>query len=144
MTVGPLVVRADLALSVDGQSARLTGDGTDLTLTSSDPVGLWRSATSVPWPAGVTVSSGPRAVGELGDLLAAHGLHLDVTGPQGRVAELGRGVSSPVGRTLTGSAGVRLGSPRVLVGTLASEPFRWRPVLVAVAALLVVRALRRR
>ncbi|MCW2581981.1 MAG: hypothetical protein JWQ53_771 [Klenkia sp.] len=144
MTAGPLVVRADLALSVGAQSARLTGDGADLTLTSSGPVGLWRSATSAPWPVGITARSGPRAVGELGDLLAAHGLHLDVRGPQGRVAELGRGVSSPVGRTLTGSAGVRLGSPRVLVGTLAGEPFPWGPVVAALVAVLLVRGVRRR
>ncbi|KQS71537.1 hypothetical protein [Modestobacter sp. Leaf380] len=137
-------VRADLVLTVDGRQARLTGDGTDLTLTSSDPVALWRSAASVPWPVGVTVGSGPRALGGLAGALADAGLHLDVTGPGGRVAELGRGVDSGLGRGLTGSRAVRFGSPRTLAATVVREPVPWRPVVLALAGLLVLRALRRR
>lgn len=137
-------VRADLVLTVDGRQARLTGDGTDLTLTASDPVALWRSAASVPWPVGVTVGSGPRALGGLAGALADAGLHLDVTGPGGRVAELGRGVDSGLGRGLTGSRAVRFGSPRTLAATVVREPVPWRPVVLALAGLLVLRALRRR
>ncbi len=144
-SLGPLSVTADLALTVDGRQARLTGSGSDLTLTSADPVGLWRSAAEVPWPVGVTVGHGPRALGGLGEALAEVGLHLDITGPHGRVAELGRGVDSGLGRGLTGSRGVRLGSPRTLAATVAAEPMPWRPILGGVALLVLVRwVLRRR
>ena len=139
-----LEVTADLTLTVDGQQARLTGSGSDLTLTASDPVALWRSAASVPWPVGVTVGSGPRALGGLAGSLADAGLHLDVTGPQGRVAELGHGVDSGLGRGLTGSRAVRFGSPRTLAATVRSEPVPWRGVAVGLAVLLVFRRLVRR
>ena len=142
---GPFSVTADLALSVDGHDARLTGSGADLTLDSTDPVALWRSAASVPWPVGITVSTGPRGLGGLGDALAEAGLHLDVTGPHGRVAELGRGVDSTLGRSVTGSRLVRFGSPRTLAATVSSEPVPWRPIIGGLALLVLGRwALRRR
>ncbi|SDP34319.1 hypothetical protein SAMN05660199_03673 [Klenkia soli] len=140
MTVGPLAVRADLTLQAGGTTARLTGDGADLVLASTDPIGLWRAVTDLPWPAGATARSGPRAVGELAGLLAAQGLHVDVTGPHGRVAELGAGVSSPLGRALTGSSAVRAGSARTVLATVPRGP-RWG--LLAGAALVVLLALRR-
>ncbi len=140
-----LEVTADLALTVDGHQARLTGSGTDLRLTASDPVALWRSAAGVPWPVGVTVGSGPRALGGLASALTDAGLHLDVTGPRGRVAELGRGVDSGLGRGLTGSRSVRFGSPRTLAATVRREPLPWRSVAVGALVVLLARwALRRR
>ena len=141
---GPLSVTADLALSIDGHDARLTGSGGDLTLDSSDPVALWRSAASVPWPVGVTVGSGPRALGGLADALAEQGLHLEVTGPHGRVAELGRGVDSALGRSVTGSRVVRFGSPRTLAATISAEPVPWRPVVVGLALVVLARWVARR
>ncbi len=146
MTVGPLAVRADLTLESDGLTARLTGDGTRLTLDASDPVALWRAAAGIPWPAGVTVRRGPGALGELAGALAAQGLHLDVTGPRGRVAELGAGVASPAGRLLTGSPAVRPGSVRTVAATV-SAGFRVHPGLVlgaAVAVLVLRRVVRSR
>ncbi len=147
MTIGPLAVRADLTLESDGLTARLTGDGTRLTLDASDPVALWRAAAGIPWPAGVTVRRGPGALGELAGALAAQGLHLDITGPRGRVAELGAGVASPAGRLLTGSAAVRPGSVGTVAAT-ASAGLQVRPALVlgavAAAVLLLRRLLRSR
>lgn len=140
---GTLDVTADLVLTVDGQHARLTGSRSDLRLTASDPVALWRSAASVPWPTGITVGSGPRALGALAGVLGDAGVHLDVTGPQGRVAELGRGVDSALGGGLTGSRRVRFGSPRTLVATVGQEPVPWRPVLLVAAALVLARVLTR-
>lgn len=139
-----LEVTADLALTVDGQQARLTGSGSDLRLTAADPVALWRSAASVPWPVGVTVGSGPRALGDLAGTLAGVGLHLEITGPRGRVAELGRGVDSGLGRRLTGSRSVRFGSPGTLAATVRREPVPWRGVAIGVAVLLLLRRLVRR
>ncbi|MEI4281017.1 hypothetical protein [Klenkia terrae] len=142
MTTGPLAVRADLTLESGGLTARLTGDGTRLVLDASDPVALWRAAAGIPCPAGVTVRRGPGALGELAGVLAAQGLHLDVTGPRGRIAELGAGVSSPTGRVLTGSPAVRPGSVRTVAATV-STGLRLRPGLLlgAAAAVLLLRRL---
>jgi len=113
-----LVVRADLEVVVGDVTARLTGDGSDLTLAATDPLALWRAVAGTSWPAGVTLRAGRVALGELGRGLADRGLHVDVTGPHGRVAELGAGVTSPVGRALTGSVAVRPGTPRTVAATL--------------------------
>jgi hypothetical protein len=113
-----LVVRADLEVVVGDVTARLTGDGSQLTLAASDPLALWRAVAGTSWPAGVTLRAGRAALGELGDGLADRGLHVDVTGPHGRIAELGAGVASPVGRALTGSTAVRPGTPRTVAATV--------------------------
>jgi hypothetical protein len=148
VSTGPFAVRADLTLQADGLTARLTGDGDRLTVTTADPWALWRSAAALPWPVGPTVSRGPSVLGDLGRALAEHGLHVDVTGPSGRVAELGAGVSSPLGRLLTGSAAVRPGSPRtvaatVTAGVTASRGGR-RALGLGLAAVLAAVVLRRR
>ncbi len=148
MSTGPFAVRADLTLQADGVTARLTGDGDRLTLDASDPWALWRAAAALPWPVGTTVSRGPSVLGDLGTALAAHGLHVDVTGPGGRVAELGAGVTSPLGRLLTGSTAVRPGSARTVAATVsagvtASTGGR-RALGVGLVAVLVAVVLRRR
>ncbi|MEI4274132.1 hypothetical protein TEK04_20600 [Klenkia sp. LSe6-5] len=133
-----LVVRADLAIAVGDVAARLTGDGSDLTLAATDPLALWRAVVGTPWPTGARLRPGRVAVGRLADELAGRGVHLDVTGPHGRVVELGAGVSSPAGRALTGSAAVRPGSARTVTATArAALPDRWVR-LGAVAALLAL------
>lgn len=142
-----LEVAADLLLELDGHTAQLSGSGTDVVLECSDPVGLWRAANALPWPAGVTQDAGPQALGSLADGLARQGLHLDVTGPSGRVAELGRGVDSGVGHRLTGSRSVRFGSLRTLAVTAGADLRSGRALLVAggLAALALTGwALRRR
>ncbi|SDG26317.1 hypothetical protein [Klenkia brasiliensis] len=148
MSTGPFAVRADLTLQADGVTARLTGDGDRLTLDASDPWALWRSAAALPWPVGPTVSRGPSVLGEIGSALAARGLHVDVTGPGGRVAELGAGVASPLGRLLTGSAAVRPGSPRTVATTVSAgvtaSPGGRRAVGLGLAALLAAVVLGRR
>lgn len=148
MSTGPFAVRADLTLQTDGLTARLTGDGDRLTVTASDPWALWRAAAALPWPVGTTVSRGPAVLGEIGDALAARGLHVDVTGPGGRVAELGAGVTSPLGRLLTGSAAVRPGSPRTVAATVTAgvtaSPTGRRALGLGLAAVLAAVLLRRR
>ncbi|SCX55583.1 hypothetical protein SAMN03159343_3322 [Klenkia marina] len=144
-----LVVRADLEVVVGAVTARLTGDGSDLVLAATDPLALWRAVVGTPWPAGATLRPGRAAVGRLGTDLARHGLHLDVTGPQGRVVELGAGVSSPVGRALTGSPAVRPGTPRTVAATVAATSGAGRrPALrvcwAAAALAAVLWAVRRR
>ncbi len=148
MSTGPFAVRADLVLQTDGLTARLTGDGDRLTVTASDPWALWRAAAALPWPVGPTVARGPGVLGDLGRALADHGLHVDVTGPRGRVAELGAGVDSPLGRLLTGSAAVRPGSARTVATTVSAgvtaSPGGRRALGLGLAAVLAVVLLRRR
>ena len=128
-----LRVEADLAIEVDGRSAHLRGDGNTLVLTSAHPASVWAAAVGAALPAGVGVASGPRAIALVADRLAAAGLSLEVTGPQGRVVRLGDGVQSVLGRVTTGSSAVGPGRPRA-VAVLLWQGQRRR---VAVAAMLV-------
>ena len=144
---GRLDVTADLSIDVDGVTARLTGRGSRLVLTSAQPERVFDAAVSSMLPAGVGSISGPRAVGRVADLLREAGVRLEVRGPQGLVAAIGDDVRSPTGRLLTGSDAVSAGRP----GALAALAWRGRrrEVLLgtggAVTALmLLVRALRRR
>ena len=139
-----LVVRADLEVVVGDVTARLTGDGSQLTLAASDPLALWRAVAGTSWPAGVTLRSGRAALGELGDGLADRGLHVDVTGPHGRIAELGAGVASPVGRALTGSTTVRPGTPRTVAATVRAGRRPGRRAWAIGAVVAVLWAARRR
>ncbi|MCO7221286.1 hypothetical protein [Klenkia sp. PcliD-1-E] len=148
MSTGPFAVRADLTLQADGVTARLTGDGDRLTLDASDPWALWRAAAVLPWPVGPTTGRGPSVLGDLGSALAQQGLHVDVTGPGGRVAELGAGVTSPLGRLLTGSTAVRPGSARTVAATVTSgltaSPRGRRAVALGLAVVVAAVVLRRR
>jgi hypothetical protein len=114
-----LSVQADLTIEVDGDVARLTADGSALTLTADHPERVWASVLASALPAGVGELDGPRAVGRVADQLADAGLTLQVTGPRGTVADLGYGVRSRAGRVITGSAAVRPGAPGALVALVS-------------------------
>ena len=138
---GRLDVEADLQMDVDGTRAYLHGRGSQLTLSSSHPERVWAAAVASVLPAGLVVAGGPRAVGRIADQLSAHGVRLDVTGPQGVLASLGAGVSSPLGLVATGSRAVRPGRPVALT----SLAWRARPrELAALGAAVVAAALVRR
>src|SRR4051794_36142128 len=87
--VGQLHVVADVAVSVDGATATLTGSGADLRLESPDPAGLLDAVAHAELPAAVGRVDGPRALGRVADQLAAVGLTLTVAGPQGDVLSMG-------------------------------------------------------
>ena len=127
-----LRVEADLAIEVDGRSATLRGNGNTLVLTSAHPEAVWAAAVGAALPAGVGVASGPRAIALVADQLAAAGLRLEVTGPQGRVVRLGDGVRSTLGRIATGSSAVGPGRP----GAVAVVLWRGQRRLVAAAGLV--------
>ena len=109
--VGRLDVQADLTLDVDGVTARLHSQGDRLVLASDHPERVWSSAVSALLPAGLVLLDGPRGIAAVARALAGIGVRLDVEGPRGVVASLGAGVSSTVGRVLTGSDAVRPGAP---------------------------------
>ncbi len=74
-------------------------------------------------------------VGRLADTCAAVGVAVQVVGPGGRVATLGAGTSSRLGRTVTGSAWVAP-APRVAV-QLGSSTWAGRVAAFAAPVLLV-------
>jgi hypothetical protein len=105
------VVSADLDFTVDLGSGPVTGRveaaGSTIRVTTEDAVAVWGAASSTP---GV----GDEGIPLLADVLRDVGLRLEVTGPAGRVATLGTGTTSRLGRLATGSANVRLGGPRAV------------------------------
>lgn len=106
---GRLSIDADLALSVDGVHAALTGDGGDLTLRTDDPAGL----TSALRRSGAVGAI--RRAGAAADTRSLAGTRLTVEGPRGPVLrfEVGRGgVRLPA---LPGGTSVRLHRPQDLV-----------------------------
>ena len=151
---GRLVVESDLTFSISGAQdveGRVEASGSEIRVTTSDAAATWEAALG-------SQSTGGAALSFAADRLAESGLVLVVDGPDGEVARVGAGIDSRLGRLASGSARVRLGSPRA-VAPLARSQGRARatesvaalglpPAVLAVgaAALLVVlvrRALRR-
>ena len=101
-------VTGSLSFTVEGPAGTtagtVEGDGSVVRVHADDPVAAWDAAVG-------SVSTGTAAVSEVAQLLHDEGLALEVSGPAGRVATLGAGVESPLGRLLAGSRHVRLGSP---------------------------------
>ena len=139
---GQIQVEADLAFEVDGTPARLTSDGDHLVLFSTHPERVWASVLSVALPVG----NGTRAVGHVARELAAAGLRLEVTGPRGKMAHLGKGVRSPLGRVVTGSAAVAPAAPSAVALLIWHRLPRRGAAIAALAlgAVAVAAALRRR
>ena len=88
---GPLDVSADLDIEVGGRHMRLTGQGSQLTLTTDG------------------LPSGKRSdAGRLAALLESSGVHVAIVDPRGRpLGEVGSGVRSWVGRLFAGSSAIR-------------------------------------
>lgn len=125
---------ADLDFTVDlGQGpivGRMTADGTTITVTTDDADTVWRASTSVP-------QVGTAALPYLADRLTDAGLTLEVQGPQGRVATVGAGTSSVLGKLLTGSRAIAPGD-RAAVTALALSQVRRNRIPIAAAAAAVV------
>lgn len=143
---GQIQVEADLRFEVDGTPARLTSDGDRLVLSSTYPERVWASVLSAALPAGIGRLDGVRAVGHVASELAAAGLRLEVCGPRGKVAYLGNGVRSRLGRVVTGSAAVAPGAPSaVAVLVWHRLPHRGAAIAaLALGAVTVAAALRHR
>lgn len=128
-----------LAFSVTGPggatSGTVTGDGAVVRVHAEDPVAAWDAALG-------SVSTGPAVLSFVAQLLHDEGLALEITGPAGRVATVGAGVQSPLGRVLAGSRHVRLGTPAAVRPLAVAEARRrLRAAPVPAAALLLVGAL---
>ena len=141
----PLRLEGELSFSVDGPLGSTTGtaraDGTVLHVRAEDPVAAWDAvAGAAPSAAG--------GLGALADQLAEEGLSVQVTGPEGRLATVGAGADSALGRAFTGSRHVQPGSPSALrplvVSQLRQGARRRRSLLLALAAVVVLAERRRR
>ncbi|WP_405217445.1 hypothetical protein [Agrococcus sp. Ld7] len=126
-----ITVDADLSISLleDTQDPpfdiQLSGSGSTLTVRISDPARL---------PVGDRRQL--RELTAFADALAAEGARVRVVGPDGPIIEFGDVSPTMLGRLLSGSGRVRLGSPKVLrtLGSRASR--RTTPLVPAVAPML--------
>ena len=139
-----LDLQGDLSFTVEGPggstSGTVVGDGTVLRVRAEDPVAAWDGILG-------SVSTGPAALRTVADRLADEGLSVEVTGPHGLLALVGADADSGVGRLLTGSRRVRLGSPgalRPLVVAQVRRSLTRARVLTVVAGVVVTVVLRRR
>jgi hypothetical protein len=132
----PLDVVADLTLHVtaptgESTGVHVTGAGAEVHVEAERPAVLFSAVA-------------PDDVGRVAELLAASGLVVRVTGPDGPVATVGAGVSNRLGRAVTGSGRVApapRAAARIAAGTRA---FRTAAaglvaVLLAVAGWAVTR-----
>ncbi|MDQ1673223.1 MAG: hypothetical protein QOC98_1785 [Frankiaceae bacterium] len=126
---------ADLDFSVDlgdGPIAgRVTSDGTTITVTTDDADTVWRASTSVP-------QVGTAALPYLADRLTDAGLRLEVQGPQGRVASVGAGTSSLLGKLFTGSSAIAPGDRAAVMALALSQARRNRVPITAAAVAIVL------
>ncbi len=129
-----LSVSADLDFTVDlgdGPIAgRITADGTTITVTTDDADTVWQASTSVP-------QVGTAALPFLADRLTDAGLRLEVKGPQGRVATVGAGTSSRLGKIFTGSSAIAPGDSAALRALAISRLKRNRLAVLAGAAVVL-------
>ncbi len=104
----PLAFDGDLTFSVEGpagvSAGTVRGDGATLRVHADDPVVAWDAALG-------SVSTGPALLSAVAELLHDEGVVVEVSGPGGRVATVGAGIDSPLGRVLAGSRRVQLGRP---------------------------------
>lgn len=104
----------------------MSADGGTIRVTTDDADTVFFAATSVP-------EVGDAALPFLADQLADAGLVMEVVGPQGRVATVGSGASSRLGRLLTGSSAVAPGDREAVVALVRAQAKRHR-VRIAVTA----------
>jgi len=138
----PLRLSGELSFTVDGPRGSTTGtahaDGTVLHVRAEDPVAAWNA----------TAGAGIAGLAVLADSLAVEGLSVEVSGPAGRLATVGAGADSALGRAVTGSRHVAPGAPTALhplvVSQLGQALRRWSSLLVGLTAVAVLAARRRR
>jgi len=144
----PLAFDGDLTFSVEGPGGTtggtVRGAGATLRVHADDPVAAWDAALGA-------VPTGPALLSSVADLLADEGVVVEMSGPRGRVATIGAGIDSGLGRVLAGSRRVRLGRPAA-VGPLAvaqlrravRDPATVRPALLLGGVALLLWLLGRR
>ena len=134
---------SDLVITTDGLQATVHGEGPVLRVRTDDPGAFLREARL---QGGTDVAG----IARVSDLLAAEGVSVTLSGPDGDVASLGAVADSRLGRLATGSRHVepqdlRTLAPLAVAGLrdrLLANPARL--VGLAFGALLAWRALRRR
>lgn len=134
----PLQFSSDLTFSLegpDGSSAlgRVEGDGSTLRVSTTDAALVWGAALD-------SSLATPDSLDRLATQLADGGVTVEVSGPAGRVATVGAGVDSTLGRFAAGSRRVELGGPRAVVPLARVQARRLlgerrRTLLAALAAL---------
>lgn len=125
-----------------GTGGTLVGAGPVLQVLAHDPLAAWDAAVG-------SAPRGPHGLARLADLLSEQGLSVEVSGPAGRLATVGAGVDSAVGRAVTGSRRVRPGRPAALRPLVLAQLRQGagrqrRPLLLAAAAALLLLLGRRR
>lgn len=146
----PLHFSSDLTFSLegpDGSSAlgRVEGDGARLRVSTTDAALVWGAALD-------SSLATPESLDRLATRLADGGVTVEVSGPDGRVATVGAGVNSRLGRFAAGSRRVELGGRRAVVPLARVQARRLllrrrRALVTALAALIaagVVGVARRR
>lgn len=126
---------SDLTFSVDLGRGPIEGHveaaGSLIRVHTDDADTVWEAATSVP-------EVGTAGLPWLADRLVESGLSLEVVGPQGRVATVGAGTSSRIGRLVTGSSAIAPGDRAAVVGLLRARARRHRrPIVLGAVALAV-------
>jgi len=140
----PLSLQGGLSFTVDGPggstAGEIVGDGPVLRVRAEDAVVAWEASVG-------SVSAGPAGLRRVADQLAAEGLSVEVSGPDGLLATVGAGVDSPLGRLVTGSRRVRLGRPAALRPLAVAQARRFLPpprtLAVGALALALLAVLRR-
>ena len=134
-------VFADLRMETGGHRAHLVGDGRSLVLHVDEPLGMVTSLRRVALPEASGIAQQSRGLGRMATVLDTAGITVDVRGPDGDLlVRLGRGPGSRLGRLLTGSGSVRLGTARVLTGPVTDALPTGRILLGAGAAVIATAA----
>lgn len=107
------------------------GDGGVLRVSTEDAVVAWEAVAGA-------APRGASSLASLFDALSGQGLAVEVSGPRGVLATVGAGVSSGLGRVVTGSRHVGPGRPAALrplvVARLRSGARRRGPLLLGLTA----------
>ena len=96
---GLVHLSGELSLEVDGTGAQVHADGADLRIVAED-VGTFVGRAREVATARRGTAPGRRALGGLGEALAAHGITAHLESPTRTVAVVGVGVDSPAGALL--------------------------------------------
>jgi hypothetical protein len=116
----------DLTFGVDAPLGTVTRVGDLVIIRTEDPVGVWDAVTT-------SVSTGQRAVSAVAEELAAQGVTVEITGPDGLVARLGAGIDSSRGLLAAGSRKMELGDRHATASLVRARLRRADPRVGAAA-----------
>jgi hypothetical protein len=118
---------SDLTFGVDATLGTVTRVGDLVIIRTEDPVGVWDAVTT-------SVSTGQRAIAAVAEELAAQGITVEITGPEGLVARIGAGIDSSRGLLAAGSRKIELGERRAIASLVRVRLRRADPRVGAAAA----------